>query len=77
MTQDPKTCIDLIPQRLVDPFTDKVSWFVDETEQETGNLYESFEFKTQKQADYFISLWAEVGEDAAVKYHHCLNRSNR
>jgi hypothetical protein len=74
MSKKVNTFIDLIPQRLVDPFTDKVSWFVDETD-ERGVLYEAFEFKTEKQAIYFIQLWAEVGEDAAIKYSHCLGRS--
>lgn len=77
MSHDPQTCIDLIPQRLVDPFTDKATWFVDENDSETGNLSESYEFTTQKQADYFISLWAEVGEDAAIKYHHILKRHGK
>lgn len=75
MSQDVHTCIDMFPQRLFDPLTEKATWFVDETDAETGNLYESYEFKTEKQADYFIRLWVEVGEDAAIKYHHCLNRS--
>jgi hypothetical protein len=70
----PHTWIDLIPLRLVCPLTDKASWFVDEHD-ERGNHYESYEFKTQKQAEFFIELWAQVGEDAAVKFRHCLNRS--
>lgn len=75
MSQNPKTCIDLIPIRLTDPLTEKISWFVDETDIETGELYEAYEFKTEKEALYFIQLWAEVGEDAAIKYAHCLGRS--
>ena len=75
MSKSPSTCIDLFPQRLVDPFTDKVSWFVDENDSETGNLYESYEFKTQKQAEYFIDLWVNQGEEYAIKYNHCLHRS--
>jgi hypothetical protein len=75
MSKSPSTCIDLFPQRLIDPLTDRASWFVDENDAETGNLYESYEFKTEKQAQYFIDLWATQGEEYAIKYHHCLNRS--
>ena len=28
MSHDPQTCIDLIPQRLLDPITDKAIFFV-------------------------------------------------
>jgi hypothetical protein len=67
----PHTWIDLIPIRLLDPFTDKASWFVDEHD-EKGNHYESYEFKTEKQADEFIRLWAEVSEEAAIQYYNHL-----
>lgn len=75
MSQDVHTCIDLFPQRLYDILTDKADWFVDETEAETGNLYESYSFKTEKQAQYFIDLWVNKGEEYAIKYYHCLKRS--
>ena len=75
MSQDVHTCIDMFPQKLYDPLTDKATWFVDETDAETGNLYESYEFKTEKQAQYFIDLWVNQGEEYAIKYHHCLHRT--
>lgn len=65
------TYIDLSPQRLVDPLTDKASWFVDETD-ERGVLYEAYEFETEMQADYFIRLWVEASEDDAKKFHKSL-----
>jgi len=71
MSHDPQTCIDLIPTRLIDPYTTDETFFVDEHD-EKGNHYESYEFKTQKQANYFIHLWVNEGEEYAIKYHHCL-----
>lgn len=69
MSHDPQTCIDLIPQRLVDPLTDKATWFVDENDSETGNLYESYEFTTEKKALKFIDLWAKGDVEGAI-YHY-------
>lgn len=74
MSHAKRNLIDLIPERLVDPLTHEETWIVDEHDTR-GNHCESYEFKTEKQAEFFIELWAEVGEDAAVKFHHCLNRS--
>jgi hypothetical protein len=71
MRQDIITFIDLIPQRLVDPFTEKVSWFVDETD-ERGVLYESHEFTTEKKALKFIDLWANGDVEGAINYHKSL-----
>lgn len=69
MSQEVHTCIDLFPQRLVCPLTDKATWFVDETDAKTGNLYESYEFKTEKQAQHFIDLWANGDVEGAIYFY--------
>ena len=68
MSQEPLTMIDLIPQRLVCPLTDKATWFVDETD-ERGNLHEAYEFKTQKKALSFIDIWVKEGKEGAIYYY--------
>ena len=74
MSQKETTWLDLIPVRVVDPYTTDETFFVDEHD-ENGNHLEAYEFKTEEQANYFIYLWMNEGADAAIKYDHCLHRS--
>jgi len=76
MSQEQLTMIDLIPQRLVCPLTDKTTWFVDETD-ERGNLYEAYEFKTEKKAERFIDTWVKEGKEGAIYYYIGVNPNKR
>lgn len=67
-TEHTETMIDLIPIRLVCPYTDKATWFVDEHD-ERGNHHESYEFKTEKQALKFIDLWASGDVEGAIYFY--------